>query len=179
LGSRSLGEAPEASCPLDSRPLGTKRRGLGLDQRPLGVPLINNSSESNRQLIIVFFSFSPNSELTTLKLRSKMFGLGFQEVLLILVIIFLLFGVKRLPEIGKGLGETMREIRNIRSERKAGKEKEEEKDKGRDKGKEQENKKGNFISEIKKEVEEIPGLKEAREIKEAADKVKGITKFFK
>ena len=108
-----------------------------------------------------------------------MFGLGFQEVLLILVIIFLLFGVKRLPEIGKGLGETMREIRNIRSERKAGKEKEEEKDKGRDNGKEQENKKGNFISEIKKEVEEIPGLKEAREIKEAADKVKGITKFFK
>jgi len=36
-----------------------------------------------------------------------MFGLGFQEILLILVILFLLFGVKKLPEIGKGLGETM------------------------------------------------------------------------
>ncbi|MGZ3493779.1 MAG: twin-arginine translocase TatA/TatE family subunit [Thermodesulfobacteriota bacterium] len=100
-----------------------------------------------------------------------MFGLGFQEILLILVIIFLLFGVKRLPDIGKGLGETMREIRNIRGERKEGKEKEKEKEK--------ENQKGNLISEIKKEVEEIPGLKEAKEIKEAANKVKDITKFLK
>jgi len=104
-----------------------------------------------------------------------MFGLGFQEILVILVIIFLLFGVKRLPDIGKGLGETMREIRKIRDERKPGKEK--EKEKGEEK--EDENQKGNLISEIKKEVEEIPGLKEAREIKETADKVKGITKFLK
>ena len=98
-----------------------------------------------------------------------MFGLGFQEILLILVILFLLFGVKKLPEIGKGLGETMKEIRNIRGERKAGKEK--DKDKG--------DQKGSLISDIKKEVEEIPGLKEAREIKDAADKVKGITRFLK
>ncbi len=102
-----------------------------------------------------------------------MFGLGFQEILLILVIIFLLFGVKRLPDIGKGLGETMREIRKIREDRKTGKEKEEIK------GKEKENEKGSLISEIKKEVEEIPGLKEAQEIRKAADKVKGITQFLK
>jgi sec-independent protein translocase protein TatA len=98
-----------------------------------------------------------------------MFGLGFQEILLILVILFLLFGVKKLPEIGKGLGETMREIRKIRDDRKAGKEKE--------KGKEDQ--KGNLISDIKKEVEEIPGLKEAKEIKETVDKVKNVTKFLK
>ncbi|MGZ3612553.1 MAG: twin-arginine translocase TatA/TatE family subunit, partial [Thermodesulfobacteriota bacterium] len=85
--------------------------------------------------------------------------------------IFLLFGVKRLPDIGKGLGETMREIRKIRDEKKTGKEKEKEKEK--------ENQKGNLISGIKKEVEEIPGLKEAKEIKEAANKVKDITKFLK
>jgi len=36
-----------------------------------------------------------------------------------------------------------------------------------------------LISDLKKEVEEIPGLKEAREIKEAADKLKNITKIFK
>ena len=112
-----------------------------------------------------------------------MFGLGFQEILLILVIIFLLFGVKRLPDIGKGLGETMREIRKIRDERKTGKEKEKEKDEEKEKEKEKEkdkqNQKGNLISEIKKEIEEIPGLKEAKEIKGAADKVKGITKFLK
>ena len=102
-----------------------------------------------------------------------MFGLGFQEILLILVILFLLFGVKKLPEIGKGLGETMREIRKIRDDRKAGKEKDKEK------GKDKEDQKGNLISDIKKEVEEIPGLKEVKEIKETADKVKSITKFLK
>jgi len=96
-----------------------------------------------------------------------MFGLGFQEILLILVILFLIFGVKKLPEIGKGLGETMKEIKKIRSERKPGKEK----------GKEDQ--KGNLISDIKKGVEEIPGLKEAKEIKETADKIKNITKFLK
>jgi len=96
-----------------------------------------------------------------------MFGLGFQEILLILGILFLLFGVKKLPEIGKGLGETMKEIRKIRDERKLGKEKDKE------------DQKGDLISDLKKEVEQIPGLKEAREIKEAADKVKNITKFLK
>jgi sec-independent protein translocase protein TatA len=96
-----------------------------------------------------------------------MFGLGFQEILLILVILFLLFGVKKLPGIGKGLGETVKEIRKIRSERKPGKEKDKE------------DQKGNLISDIKKGVEQIPGLKEAKEIKETADKVKNITKFFK
>ncbi len=104
-----------------------------------------------------------------------MFGLGFQEILLILVILFLLFGVKRLPDIGKGLGETMRELRKIKEERKTGKEKDKEKEKDKDK----ESQKGGLISEIKKEVEEIPGLKEAKEIKETADKVKSITKIFK
>ncbi|PIV24904.1 MAG: twin-arginine translocase TatA/TatE family subunit [Deltaproteobacteria bacterium CG_4_8_14_3_um_filter_45_9] len=96
-----------------------------------------------------------------------MFGLGFQEILLILVILFLLFGVKKLPEIGKGLGETMKEIRKIRDERKGGK------------GKEKEDQKGNVISDLKKEVENIPGLKEAREIKKTADKFKNITRLFK
>jgi TatA/E family protein of Tat protein translocase len=104
-----------------------------------------------------------------------MFGLGFQEILLILVILFLIFGVKKLPEIGKGLGETMREIRKIRDERKTGREKEKEKEKGKTK----EDQKGNLISDIKKEVEEIPGLKEVKEIKETVDKVKSITKFLK
>jgi sec-independent protein translocase protein TatA len=96
-----------------------------------------------------------------------MFGLGFQEILLILVILFLLFGVKKLPGIGKGLGETVKEIRKIRSERKPGKEKDKE------------DQKGNLISDIKKGVEQIPGLKEAKEIKETADKVKNITKILK
>ncbi len=38
--------------------------------------------------------------------------LGPVEIVLILVVGFLLFGARKLPEIGKGLGEGLRELRN-------------------------------------------------------------------
>src|SRR4030042_1631225 len=100
-----------------------------------------------------------------------MFGLGVPEILVILVIFLFLFGAKRLPQIGEGLGKTMKELRKIRGEKKTGKETEKEKEK--------KDQKGNLISDLKKEVEEIPGLKEVKDIKEAADKIKTITKFLK
>ena len=34
-----------------------------------------------------------------------MFGLGFQELFLILLIVIVLFGASRLPQLGRGLGE--------------------------------------------------------------------------
>lgn len=37
-----------------------------------------------------------------------MFGLGIQELLIILVIVVLLFGASRLPELGSGLGKAIR-----------------------------------------------------------------------
>ena len=40
-----------------------------------------------------------------------MFGLGFQEILIILLIALLLFGASRLPEIGRALGKTIREFK--------------------------------------------------------------------
>ncbi|RUM87284.1 MAG: twin-arginine translocase TatA/TatE family subunit [Thermodesulfatator sp.] len=40
-----------------------------------------------------------------------MFGLGTQELLIILFIAFLLFGAKRLPEIGAGLGKGIRSFK--------------------------------------------------------------------
>ena len=41
-----------------------------------------------------------------------MFGsIGFQEILLILVIALLLFGARRLPEIGRGLGKGISEFK--------------------------------------------------------------------
>ena len=40
-----------------------------------------------------------------------MFGLGSQELLIILFLAFLLFGAKRLPEIGAGLGKGIRSFK--------------------------------------------------------------------
>ena len=41
-----------------------------------------------------------------------MFGLGTTELIIILVIVFLIFGVSKIPQLGKGLGEG---IRNFKS----------------------------------------------------------------
>jgi sec-independent protein translocase protein TatA len=37
-----------------------------------------------------------------------LFGIGFQELLVILVIILIVFGVGKLPQIGEGLGKAIR-----------------------------------------------------------------------
>jgi sec-independent protein translocase protein TatA len=47
----------------------------------------------------------------------EMFGsIGVPEILLILLVILILFGARRLPEIGKGLGKGIREFKKASRE---------------------------------------------------------------
>ena len=40
-----------------------------------------------------------------------MFGVGWQEILLIVVIVLLLFGAKRIPEVMRSIGKGVRELK--------------------------------------------------------------------
>jgi sec-independent protein translocase protein TatA len=59
--------------------------------------------------------------MSTSLLIAGIFGLGGPELMIILVIVLLLFGGAKLPQLAKGLGESVREFK------KASKEGEEEK----------------------------------------------------
>lgn len=46
----------------------------------------------------------------------RIFGIGMQELLVILLICLLIFGAAKLPEIGKALGKTIREFKKSMKE---------------------------------------------------------------
>jgi sec-independent protein translocase protein TatA len=48
--------------------------------------------------------------------ENRMFGLGMGEMLVILVIVLIIFGAGRLPELGEGLGKGIRNFRKATSE---------------------------------------------------------------
>ena len=104
-----------------------------------------------------------------------MFGFGPWELVIIAVILLLLFGAKRLPEIGKGLGGALREVRNIKKDlnssdpgpEKSGNNRPEKKETGSD-----------FVKDkIKsKMLSHVPGAKKAMEINDKIKKVKEVIK---
>jgi sec-independent protein translocase protein TatA len=79
-----------------------------------------------------------------------MFGLGAPELIIILLVAFMLFGSKKLPEIGAGLGKAIGTFKRGLNE----------------------------VEEAKTEfTKDLPGVQEATKVKETLDSAKNITKL--
>jgi sec-independent protein translocase protein TatA len=112
-----------------------------------------------------------------------MFGLGVPELLIIALIILLIFGAKRIPGIGEGLGKTVREIRNIKKEFKDGKasqsKKKETAEDAQDSPSEEMSVEGKVAQTIEnklkqKVIEQVPGIGQAKKIKDKAEQIKKL-----
>ncbi len=98
-----------------------------------------------------------------------MFGFGATELLIIGGIILLIFGAKRLPDIGKGLGGAIKEFRKVRKDISLNDKEEGTEEKGEEK-KSLENKL------VEKVIEDIPAVKKGLAVKKKVDKIKKVIK---
>ena len=96
-----------------------------------------------------------------------MFGLGTTELLIIAGIILLIFGAKRLPEIGRGLGGAIKEFRNVKKDLSL----DEKEEAANEKGKEKKSLEDKLVEKV---VEDIPIVKEGLAVKRKADRIKKL-----
>jgi sec-independent protein translocase protein TatA len=104
-----------------------------------------------------------------------MFGFGPSELAIIAVIVLLIFGAKRLPEIGKGVGGAIREFRNIGKEISP----DDKSGKGKNPDPQEGKKNGTQLMEsnaAEKMLEHVPGVKKVMDVKNKAEKVKELLK---
>ncbi|MBW2614804.1 MAG: twin-arginine translocase TatA/TatE family subunit [Deltaproteobacteria bacterium] len=105
-----------------------------------------------------------------------MFGLGPTELIIIAVIVLLIFGAKRLPEIGKGLGGAIREFKNVKEELSTKKTADEEQDPDNTSTKKEGSSPTLGAKVADKVLEQVPGVKKAMDIKKKAEKIKELVK---
>jgi sec-independent protein translocase protein TatA len=112
-----------------------------------------------------------------------MYGIGVPEILVIAVILLFIFGAKRLPGIGEGLGKTVKEFRNIKKDMSGSKKKKEKKEikDGESTPSESDAAEADLAGAIQNKLTkkvtdtvmaQIPGIKQAKQLKDKADKIK-------
>ena len=102
-----------------------------------------------------------------------MFGLGPTELIVIAIIVIFIFGAKRLPDIGKGLGGAIREFRNVKKELRSEKHSDEKSVKKIEPS--QTEKPVDLESQmVEKVMEQVPGVKKVMDVKKKAETVKNL-----
>ena len=105
-----------------------------------------------------------------------MFGLGPTELIIIGVIVLLIFGAKRLPEIGKGLGGAIREFKNVKEELSSKKSADKEQEPDNTSTKKEDPSPTLEAKVANKVLEHVPGVKKAMDVKKKAEKIKELVK---
>ena len=105
-----------------------------------------------------------------------MFGLGPTELFIIALIVLLIFGAKRLPEIGKGVGGAIREFKKVKKEFST-EDSEDIKGASSSQSMTQQGPGTKIEDKVKNKVlEQVPGVKKVMDAKKKVDKVKEIVK---